>query len=281
MGSLKEHFLEEQEDHYIRLAEALGISWEELLSLNYEVTANVSKDGMIYGYIVTFDQANDEDLLDKISGINSNLTVNLSPWVLERSADDEYELGAIFDNTEHESNFLREMENLDRLRKLKIEDPALREILLRQLFISIIGALETYLSDAFINMALSSENYLENFVGTHPEFKKQKIGVSEVFNTSQSIKEKAKTVMVATIYHKLPVVKEMYQKTFNIDFPDISKMQRYVIQRHDLVHRNGKTTNGEEVDVNDETILALKADAIEFVETVSATLKFEYEDVPF
>lgn len=279
MGSLKEYYLEEQEDHYIHLAEALGISWEELLSLDYEVAANMSKDGMIYGYVVTFDQENDSDVLEKISGIDGNLVVRLPPWVFERSADDEYELDAIFDNTEHKSNFFREMENLGRLHELEIESHDLREILLRQLFISVIGALETYLSDAFINKVLSSEAYLENFVSTHPDFKKQKISVSEVFNTSRKIKEKAKTVMVATIYHKLPVVKEMYQKTFNIEFPDISAMQKYVTQRHDLVHRNGKTTDGKEIMVDDEMVFALKAASIEFVEAVSEAL--EYDDAPF
>ena len=48
MGGLKEKYLEEQEDHYIRLADALDISWDELVSLVYEVTANLSKDGQIY-----------------------------------------------------------------------------------------------------------------------------------------------------------------------------------------------------------------------------------------
>lgn len=279
MGGLKEQYLQEQEDHYIRLADALGISWEELISLDYEVTANISNDGLIYNYVVSFNQENDKELLEKISGLDNNLAVYLAPWVLERSADDEYELNAIFDNTEFKSNFIREIENLDQLRKIQIKDASLRHIHLRQLFISIIGVVETYLSDAFINKTLSSEYYLEKFVSSHPEFKKQKISVSEVFNTSRNIKEKAKTIMVTTIYHKLPVVKAMYQKTFDMEFPDISEMQKYVTQRHDLVHRNGKTTGGKMVVVEDETIVALNNTATEFVSSVSKAL--EYDDIPF
>lgn len=279
MGGLKEQYLEDQEDHYIRLADALGISWEELIALDYNVSANMSKDGLIYEYIVIFSEENDKQVLEKISGLDSKLAVHLPTWALERSADDEYELGAIFDNTEYKSSFLREIGSLDRLLELEISDPELRELLLRQLFISIIGAVETYLSDAFINKTLSSEEYLENFVTTHPEFKKQKISVSDVFITSRNIKEKAKTIMIGTIYHKLPVVKEMYQQTFNIEFPDISEMQKLVTQRHDLVHRNGKTTNGEVVRVDDKTIEILKHSAKQLVNAVSDTL--QYDELPF
>lgn len=279
MGGLKEQYLEDQEDHYIRLADALGIPWEELIALDYEVSANMSKDGIIYGYVVSFNEENDKQLLDKISGIDSNLSVHLPTWALERSADDEYELGAIFDNTEYKSNFFREIGNLDRLRELGVDDLGLRDLLLRQLFISIIGAVETYLSDAFINKTLSSNHFLEKFVTTHPDFKKQKISVSDVFTTSRNIKEKAKTIMVGTIYHKLPVVKEMYQQTFEIEFPDISEMQRFVTQRHDLVHRNGKTTDGELVRIDDETIESLTKSAKQLVNAVSDALL--YDEIPF
>ncbi len=280
MGSLKEQTLREEESHYIRLANALHISWEELLSLEYEITANMSKDGLIYGYVVSFDDKNDKDILGKIPGINADLSVNLPSWALERSAEDEYELNAITDNTDYESNFLNEIENLDQLFQIKIANKNVRRILLRQLFISIIGALETFLSDAFINRALSSDCYLENFVRNHPEFKKQKISISEIFDTSKSIQEKAKTIMVGTIYHKLPVVKEMYEQTFEIKFPDISKMQKYITQRHDLVHRNGKTTDGEVVNINSMTIMELKGTAIIFVNSVSRAFDYD-DDIPF
>ena len=279
MGGLKEQYLENQEDHYIRLAEARGISWEELIALDYEVTANMSKDGLIYGYVVTFSEENDKQLLAKIFGIDSNLSVHLPTWALERSAEDEYELGAIFDNTEYRSNFLREIESINRLRELAIDDSWLRRVLHRQLFISVIGAVETYLSDAFINKTLSSEYYLERFVATHPEFKKQKISISELFSASRNIREKAKTIMVGTIYHKLPVVKDMYQQTFDIQFPDISEMQKFIAQRHDLVHRNGKTTEGEVVYVDDVTIVTLADLAKNFVNAVTEALL--YDEIPF
>lgn len=279
MGGLKEQYLKGQEEHYVHLAHALGITWEDMLALEYEVTANMSKDGLIYGYVVSFRQENDKNILSKVHGLDSNLAVHLPPWALERSAEDEYELSAIFDNTEYKSNFLRELNNLDRLQKIEIDDVPLRQILLRQLFISIIGAVEAYLSDAFINKTLSSDFYLENFVKTHPEFNKQKISVSEIFDAAKNIKERAKTIMASTIYHKLPQVKEMYQKTFNINFPDISEIQKYILQRHDFVHRNGKTTDGKMVTLDDATVTELKRVAIDLVHSVSNAI--DSDNLPF
>lgn len=279
MGGLKEQYLRDEEEHYTRLARALGITWQELVALDYEVSANVSKDGLIYGYIASFSQNSDQDILGKIRGLDSNFVVHLPPWALERSSEDEYELSAIIDNTEHKSNFLRELNNINRLRAIDTKDTQLRQILLRQLFISIIGAVETYLSDAFINRTLASDCYLENFVKTHPEFIKQKISISDIFNTHREIKEKAKTIMLATIYHKLPQVKEMYEKTFCINFPDISEMQRYISQRHDLVHRNGKTTDGKILVLDDATITKLSEAATNLINSVSNA--FENDDLPF
>lgn len=279
MGSLKEYYLDNQENRYIQLAQELQISWEELLSLEYDIAANVSNDGLIYGYILSFTAENNKNILSKIHGLSEHLTVDVGPWVFERSEEDEYELSAISENVNYESNFLLEIENLEQLFEIEVENSNLRKILLRQIFISIIGAVETYLSDAFINKALSKESYLHKFVENNPEFKKQKISLSEIFNVSRSIEEKAKTIMVGTIYHKLPIVKEMYKQTFNIEFPNISEMQKYIAKRHDLVHRNGKTTNGEIVIVNNATISELKNCAVEFVKSVSKS--FDFEHIPF
>lgn len=192
-------------------------------------------------------------------------TITLSPWIFERSYAEEYELGAISENIDHEASFLRELEASNSLQSLEIGNHETRKILLRQIFITIIGAIETFLSDQFISKTLSSDCHLEAFVANHPEFKKQKVSVSDIFNVSRSIRERAKTLMVSTIYHKLSMVREMYTKTFSVDFPDISEIQKYVLIRHDLVHRNGKTTEGKLVTVNDDLLNELRREARKFV----------------
>jgi hypothetical protein len=279
MGGLKEHYLENQEDRYIRMADALGIPWEELLELDYEIDANVSKDGLVYGYILRFSEENDPAVLDKINEIDENRTVYLAPWVFERGPEDEYELEAISENIDPKVSFLHEVKNLEQLLAINLKEDDVKEILLRQIFISMIGALETYLSDTFINKVIESNHYLETFVETHPVFQKQKFSLSDVFQERREIEEKARSVMVETIYHKLPAVKRMYEDTFSISFPDISVMQNFIIQRHDLVHRNGKTTDGEKVPVSEKTITDLKNAAVELVNKIEDQI--EENDIPF
>lgn len=279
MGGLKEHYLENQEDRYIRMADALGIPWEELLELDYEIDANVSKDGLVYGYILRFSEENNPTILDKIIELDENRTVYLAPWVFERGPEDEYELEAISENIDPKVSFLHEVKNLEQLLAINLKEDDVKEILLRQIFISMVGALETFLSDTFINKVIESDHYLETFVETHPVFRKQKFSLSDVFQERRGIEEKARSVMVETIYHKLPAVKRMYEDTFAISFPDISVMQNFIIQRHDLVHRNGKTTDGEKVPVSDKTITDLKNAAVELVNKIDDQI--EENDIPF
>lgn len=279
MGGLKEYYLENQEERYLMIADALGISWKELLELDYEIDADVSKDGLVYGYLLRFYEDNDPIILGKINELDENRTVRLPPWVLEKRPEDEYELEAISENIDPKASFLNEIKNLEQLLAIKIEKEDVKDILLRQVFISMIGALETYLSDTFINKVTESVYFLEKFVENHPEFRKQKFGLNELFQEQRLIEEKARSIMVETIYHKLPTVKRMYEDTFSISFPDISTMQKFIIQRHDLVHRNGKTTEGEKVPVSEKTITDLKNEVVDLVGKIEDNIN--EDDLPF
>ena len=279
MGGLKEYYLEGQEKRYIRMADVLGVSWEELSGLDYEIDANVSRDGLVYGYILQFSEENDPVVLNKIRGLDENKTVCLPPWVLERDREDGYELEAISENHDPKKNFVDEIKNLEQLLDIDIEDENLKEILHRQVFIGMIGALEIFLSDTFINEVAASTYFLERFVETHPEFRKQKISLGDIFREIKSIEEKAMTVMVETVYHKLSVVKGMYEDTFSIKFPDISIVLRFVTQRHDLVHRNGKTKNGEKVIVSRGTISDLRVAVVDLVSGIAEEMERNY--IPF
>tara|TARA_R110000851_G_scaffold269204_1_gene421872 strand:- start:1264 stop:2112 length:849 start_codon:yes stop_codon:yes gene_type:complete len=282
MSSIKEYYLENEESRYIRLADTLGISWRELQELEYEITARVSKDGHLHSYIVEFRKENDPSALKNIEGLSEDWTIEIAPWVFERSEEDEYELGAITRNENYRLSFINELQDLDGMLGLEIADKNLHGVLLRQIFISIIGAVETYLSDAFINEVLSCPYYLERFVQTHPEFKKQKISLSEIFYESLKIEEKAKTIMLGTIYHKLPVVRQMYQDTFDIKFPPIADMQKHIVQRHDLVHRNGKTADGAQVIIDRQTIDNLKNSAIKMIDEIDLEIRnLNYYGLPF
>lgn len=155
----------------------------------------------------------------------------------------------------------------------------LTTILNRQTFVGVIGAMETFFSDAFINLVLDNKFNFRMFVQTHPEFSKRKFELKEIFEKHQELSDIVKKVLLDTIYHNLGTVKQMYQDTLYIKFPDISKCMKHVKTRHDLVHRNGKTKDGDAVVVDRESIIKASDDIIEMVELVMKEL--ENDNIPF
>ncbi|VVM18306.1 hypothetical protein BSPWISOXPB_3370 [uncultured Gammaproteobacteria bacterium] len=74
-----EEMLEEQSDK--ELASILGISYDELCQLEWDVDTNESSDGLIYDYIYTFRDDSNLEILKKIQGIDiEGRYVYLQPW---------------------------------------------------------------------------------------------------------------------------------------------------------------------------------------------------------
>jgi hypothetical protein len=78
--------------------------------------------------------------------------------------------------------------------------------------------------------------------------------------------------MLDTIYHNLPKASIMYRDTFEIDFPKIQNAYKYVLKRHDLVHRNGKTKEGKIVVTDEKAIEELIKTINELVYGVAENL---------
>jgi hypothetical protein len=193
-----------------------------------------------------------------------------------------YELDAILSNAEFFDTFQEEISNIKRLNELTLDDQALEKTLKRQLFVGTIACMETYLSDAFIVTTLSEEKYLRAFVKTFKDFKDRKIGLKDIFDYHQKIKDIAKKEMYDVIYHNLPKVSGMYKDTLGVTFPEMGDIVKAVFTRHDLVHRNGKTKDGQEVSI-DKEVVTNNLDKIEvFIRQIDEDLKAMIEDeTPF
>ncbi len=76
--------LEEEQEKLFheKLAAEFGITYDELLQLEWEIDTNGSDDGLIYEYIVTFNKESPRKILDKIQGID-NYVVRLQSSILE------------------------------------------------------------------------------------------------------------------------------------------------------------------------------------------------------
>src|SRR5882672_6601783 len=140
MGRMKELMIERMEQEDDRsLAKKLGITYEELIQLNHTIDTEESKDGLVYNYIVSFDDDAPRHILDKVKGLDGNNTVWLAPW--ELGEDDYYEeqYEAIISNKDYYQTFLRAIDAAKKLNNVHIEGDGLNDILKRQVYVSIMA----------------------------------------------------------------------------------------------------------------------------------------------
>lgn len=278
MGRAKEMYYEQlQQKDDENLAKLLGITYDELCETDWHIETDESKDGLVYGYVVYFEDSSPKHILDKIEGLDKDNQVWLSPHDLDDEEDYDYEeqFEAIIANKFFYDSFQNEISNVRQLNEIQLESPELLIVLKRQLYITAIGALETFLSETFINVTNEKSDYFRNFVETYPNFKERKFQLNEIYGEYDKLQDTAKKEMLEVIYHNLAKVRNMYVSTFKIEFPDISELSKAVNTRHDLVHRNGKTKDGVDVTVNKEIVTELLNQISIFVEHISKSLNLK------
>lgn len=184
-----------------------------------------------------------------------------------------YESYIISANKEFYNTFLQSTFEIEALIGAKLSDERLRKSLDRLLYANVISVIETYLSDAFINIVMSDPVLIRKMVETTPEFKKRKFDFSEIYFKYESLESEVREYLVSIIYHNLAKVKNMYKSVLNVEFPDdLAKMYTAVINRHDVVHRNGKNKEGDILDIKKEEIVELISSARTFVEHINLQL---------
>lgn len=185
---------------------------------------------------------------------------------------DDYIFESITKSTKHLGAFKEAISNIEQLLGIKTEKSA-KKHLRRLLYVNVITAVETYLSDVFISSVGKNPALLRKFVETTPEFKTEKVSVGDVFKAIDEIEKKAKSYLVDVVWHHLGKVKPMFKSTLGIDFPDdIGSLSKAVLVRHDLVHRNGKTKDGGDHDITSSAVNDLIQKSLHFVSAIDEQL---------
>lgn len=174
--------------------------------------------------------------------------------------------------TEYHENFVGALLDIEKLLETEV-DASLSSCLNRLLYVNVITALETYLSDAFINTVVPNPKLMRRFIETTPAFQTEKIPISEVFKAIDEIKNKAKGYLIDLVWHHLERVKPMYRATLEVDFPsDADDIFGAILIRHDIVHRNGKTKDAVEISITKGDIQSLVAAARAFIQQIDRQL---------
>lgn len=127
--------------------------------------------------------------------------------------------------------------------------------LARLLYANVITAMETYLSDTFKKQVLTRESIRRRFVETNEVFK-EKITVQDIFRKLAGLSEELVRTIDMMSFHNLDKITGLYKAVLDTQFPspNISDLKAAVENRHNIVHRNGKTPQGKSIDVSMEDV---------------------------
>lgn len=227
-----------------------------------------SEDG--YSYIwggpyeaveVLFEEFSASVSEDTIRELADELNLESWEWSAQPGADDyeQFYIRAVIENTEYHKNFESAMSDIELLLDLdSVTDPSVKTKLHQLLFVNVITSLETYLSDAFSQTVLSDKKHMRKLVETARAFKEQSVPLSAIFDKMDRIQDVVGSHLMRIVWHDLEKVERLFRDVLSVDFPsDTGELKEAVIMRHDFVHRNGKTKDGEKVAVSRGIILAL------------------------
>lgn len=213
----------------------------------------------------------------------SNLATACHNCNIKKGARDlsDYLRDAISKNTQFYQNFNESIANIRDLGKASLENPKLQSTLHNLLFANTIAAMETYLSDAFINTVSNDPVLIRKFMETTPAFNEKKYKLSEIFSWLDDTKKSVTQYLLEIIYHNIFVVKNMYKCTLDIDFPDdMESIQKAVMTRHDIVHRNGKTKTGDILTITEKEVISNIELISGFISDVDKQLKAKINKKP-
>lgn len=244
-------------------SELLGISQSELTQLSYKI--KFSDDEIPSTVTFSFSDKCPENILKKIKNLDDSNSIVFLESILDENFEYQTEIEAITAAKNIGQKFYSEIASIEELNYLFIEERKLEKIYKRQLFVSVIALMESYLSETFISSISTNKRYLKNFVSTYPKFKEQKLTFSEIYINYDNINNIAIKEASDVLYHRLHVVKNMFTLTFEIAFPAINVINKFVTIRHDLVHRNGKTNKGEEIKIGRQDVEDLITEMTVFI----------------
>lgn len=150
----------------------------------------------------------------------------------------------------------------------------------RLLFANAIAALETYLSDTFINRVLGNRDLLQKYIDSDPKFKDRKVAYKDVLREAQRVEQEARAELLDLVWHNVGKVKPMYAQVLEVDLGDVGAIASAIQTRHDIVHRNGRTKDGASIEVTPEQIAELLDEITEVATRVEIKLDFGIDKLP-
>ncbi len=169
---------------------------------------------------------------------------------------------------------------LDRTEKLVANhgqaDPEDADLVIQLAFGAVIAAMETYLWDTTSYWAMEDDATLRHLVATNHDFEKRQLKLSGIFARIDGIKEEVNKYLQDLMWHRLDKIKPMMEQGLNIALQPIDDLMRHVLVRHDIIHRGGRTKDGEAVIVQAVDVRTAAQGVREFAHAMEQELKRRY-----
>lgn len=114
----------------------------------------------------------------------------------------------------------------------------------RHLYISIIGALELFLTELLESLVLGDRDNYTRFI----KEAKFKVPLSELEESASDMQNTIHKAIHGINAHDLRTIGKVYKDVLCVDFPDYSTLGRKIKTRHDFVHRNGYGVTNKTID---------------------------------
>lgn len=272
MGSAKEKLFEMQEERSNRhLAETLGITYEELMQLEWSIETDASDDGLVYAHRIEFIENGNQEILEKIDGLEDGCRVYVSPCEFDDDIERE-ELEWEIRFSEQFRIFQQHLSNIGRLLSLPMP-PEAQFSLLVMLHGHAIAALEGYLSSTFIHKVTNSEALTRKLIESDPEFGKRKFSLNEIYKKQEELKIIVASHLKSLIFHDIKKIKPMYRSVLGFSFGDIPWLFDAIRIRHDCAHRAGYDKEGTIVSITRESISELIKQCRKLVEAIETHVR--------
>lgn len=181
---------------------------------------------------------------------------NLQDYLAEK-AEFEAELQWLKENGSSviHKNFLEELEEL---KNIEEKTPTKRTYLINRMTYSYaVTLLEAFLGDTVKSLINENENFFTNSMQIE-ELKKAKYTLEELSKSEVNVKGLAVKELSNILYHNMPKVKRIFELIINKKIRiDISELDKIIKVRHDIVHRNGRTKEGELIHLSRDDILEM------------------------
>jgi len=239
-----------------QLADNLGISYDELSELHWSTDANESNDGLVYEYVITFDESSPIEILEKIDGIDlDGRYVYLQSWGLY-SEDDYYEEDIEWDivSSEQFSALQNHLKSSRNLLDLAVVNNQTEFDLFVMLHTHIVASMEAFLASTFIHEVTNSDKLTRKLIETDPEIGKKELTLKEIYKERENIKTIVAKYLKGLIFHRLKKIKPMYKTVLDVDFGNISWLFEAVELRHHCAHRAGYDKDGNKIQINKNDI---------------------------